>query len=139
MVDFRPIWMISGVFLIIIGIGMLFPMFMDLAVSNPDWEVFALISGIVLFSGGSLYLGNRADYDEFSVQQAFLLTFVSWLLMPAFGALPFVFSELSLSYTDAYFEAMSGISTTGSTVITGLDGAPPTIPNLIFLTIKLYS
>ena len=67
MVDFRPIWMISGVFLIIIGIGMLFPMFMDLAVSNPDWEVFALISGIVLFSGGSLYLGNRADYDEFSV------------------------------------------------------------------------
>lgn len=127
MVDFRPIWMISGVFLIIIGIGMLFPMFMDLAVSNPDWEVFALISGIVLFSGGSLYLGNRADYDEFSVQQAFLLTFVSWLLMPAFGALPFVFSELSLSYTDAYFEAMSGISTTGSTVITGLDGAPPGI------------
>lgn len=127
MVDFRPIWMISGVFLIIIGIGMLFPMFMDLAVSNPDWEVFALISGVVLFSGGSLYLGNRADYDEFSVQQAFLLTFVSWLLMPAFGALPFVFSELSLSYTDAYFEAMSGISTTGSTVITGLDGAPPGI------------
>jgi len=127
LVDFRPIWMISGVFLIIIGIGMLFPMFMDLAVSNPDWEVFALISGVVLFSGGSLYLGNRADYDEFSVQQAFLLTFVSWLLMPAFGALPFVFSELSLSYTDAYFEAMSGISTTGSTVITGLDGAPPGI------------
>ena len=127
MVDFRPIWMISGIFLIIIGIGMLFPMVVDLAVSNPDWEVFALISGIVLFSGSSLYLGNRADYDEFSVQQAFLLTFVSWLLMPAFGALPFVFSELSLSYTDAYFEAMSGISTTGSTVITGLDGAPPGI------------
>lgn len=119
--------MISGVFLIIIGVGMLFPMFMDLAVSNPDWEVFALISGIVLFTGSSLYLGNRADYDEFTVQQAFLLTFVSWLLMPAFGALPFVFSELSLSYTDAYFEAMSGISTTGSTVITGLDGAPPGI------------
>lgn len=119
--------MISGIFLIIIGIGMLFPMFVDLAVSNPDWEVFALISGIVVFSGSSLYLGNRDDYNEFSVQQAFLLTFVSWLLMPAFGALPFVFSELSLSYTDAYFEAMSGISTTGSTVITGLDGAPPGI------------
>ncbi|MDG1438850.1 MAG: TrkH family potassium uptake protein [Emcibacteraceae bacterium] len=127
MVDFRPIWMVSGIFLIIIGIGMLFPVMVDLYVSNPDWEVFALISGIVLFVGGSLYLGNRGDYDEFTVQQAFLLTFVSWLIMPAAGALPFVFSELSLSYTDAYFEAMSGISTTGSTVITGLDTAPPGI------------
>lgn len=119
--------MVSGIFLIIIGIGMLFPLAVDLFVANPDWEVFALISGVVLFCGGSLYLGNRGEYDEFSVQQAFILTFVSWILMPAFGALPFVFSELSLSYTDAYFEAMSGISTTGSTVITGLDTAPPGI------------
>ncbi len=127
MIDFRPIWMVSGIFLLIIGFGMLLPVAVDLAVSNPDWQVFALISGIVVFFGSSLYLSNRGDHDEFTVQQAFLLTFVSWLLMPAFGALPFVFSELSLSYTDAYFEAMSGISTTGSTVITGLDGAPPGI------------
>ena len=127
MVDFRPIWMVSGIFLLIIGFGMLLPVAVDLAVGNPDWQVFALISGVVVFFGSSLFLSNRGEYDEFTVQQAFLLTFVSWLLMPAFGALPFVFSELSLSYTDAYFEAMSGISTTGSTVITGLDGAPPGI------------
>lgn len=127
MVDFRPIWMVSGIFLLIIGLGMLLPVAVDLAVGNPDWQVFALISGIVVFFGSSLYLSNRGEYEDFTVQQAFLLTFVSWLLMPAFGALPFVFSELSLSYTDAYFEAMSGISTTGSTVITGLDGAPPGI------------
>ncbi|MBT5187473.1 MAG: TrkH family potassium uptake protein [Kordiimonadaceae bacterium] len=127
MIDFRPIWMVSGIFLLIIGLGMLLPVAVDLAVGNPDWQVFALISGIVVFFGSSLYLSNRGEYEEFTVQQAFLLTFVSWLLMPAFGALPFVFSELSLSYTDAYFEAMSGISTTGSTVITGLDGAPPGI------------
>ncbi|MBL4601274.1 MAG: TrkH family potassium uptake protein [Emcibacteraceae bacterium] len=127
MIDFRPIWMVSGIFLLIIGLGMLLPVAVDLAVGNPDWQVFALISGIVVFFGSSLYLSNRGEYEEFTVQQAFLLTFVSWLLMPAFGALPFVFSDLSLSYTDAYFEAMSGISTTGSTVITGLDGAPPGI------------
>ena len=127
MIDFRPIWMVSGIFLLIIGFGMLFPVAVDLYVDNPDWQVFALISGIVVFFGSSLYLSNRGDYKEFTVQQAFLLTFVSWLMMPAFGALPFVFSELSLSYTDAYFEAMSGLSTTGSTVITGLDGAPPGI------------
>lgn len=127
MVDFRPIWMISGIFLQIIGLGMLLPVMVDLAVGNSDWQVFALISGIVIFIGGSLYLSNRGEYNEFTVQQAFLLTFVTWLLIPAFGALPFVFSELSLSYTDAYFEAMSGISTTGSTVITGLDSVPPGI------------
>jgi len=102
-------------------------MAVDLSVGNSDWQVFALISGIVVFFGSILFLSNRGEYNEMTIQQAFLLTFISWLLMPAFGALPFVFSELSLSYTDAYFEAMSGISTTGSTVITGLDKAPPGI------------
>ena len=106
---------------------MLLPMAVDLSVGNSDWQVFALISGIVVFFGSILFLSNRGEYNEMTIQQAFLLTFISWLLMPAFGALPFVFSELSLSYTDAYFEAMSGISTTGSTVITGLDKAPPGI------------
>ena len=127
MIDFRPIWMIAGLFLQIIGLGMLLPVGVDLAVGNPDWQIFALISGIVLFIGSSLFISNRGDFDEISVQQAFLLTIVSWVFLPAFGALPFVFSELSLSYTDAFFEAMSGISTTGSTVITGLDTAPPGI------------
>ncbi|MEJ6575265.1 MAG: TrkH family potassium uptake protein [Emcibacteraceae bacterium] len=127
MIDFRPIWMISGIFLLVIGFGMLLPMAVDLSVGNSDWQVFALISGIVVFFGSILFLSNRGEYNEMTIQQAFLLTFISWLLMPAFGALPFVFSELSLSYTDAYFEAMSGISTTGSTVITGLDKAPPGI------------
>jgi len=127
LIDFRPIWMISGIFLLVIGFGMLLPMAVDLAVGNSDWQVFALISGIVVFFGSILFLSNRGEYNEMTIQQAFLLTFISWLLMPAFGALPFVFSELSLSYTDAYFEAMSGISTTGSTVITGLDKAPPGI------------
>jgi trk system potassium uptake protein TrkH len=119
--------MISGIFLLVIGFGMLLPMAVDLSVGNSDWQVFALISGIVVFFGSILFLSNRGEYNEMTIQQAFLLTFISWLLMPAFGALPFVFSELSLSYTDAYFEAMSGISTTGSTVITGLDKAPPGI------------
>ena len=106
MIDFRPIWMVSGIFLLIIGFGMLLPMIVDIAVGNPDWQVFALISGIVVFFGSILFLSNRGDYDEITVQQAFLLTFVSWLLMPAFGAIPFVSSELSLSYTDAYFAAI---------------------------------
>ena len=56
MIDFRPIWMIAGLFLQIIGLGMLLPVGVDLAVGNPDWQIFALISGIVLFIGSSLFI-----------------------------------------------------------------------------------
>lgn len=106
---------------------MLFPALVDAAVDNPDWQVFAICSGLVMFIGGMLFLTSRGQDEELSVQQAFILTVSTWVVIPTFGALPFVFSDLSLSYTDAFFEAMSGLSTTGSTVITGLDGAPPGI------------
>ncbi|MCF6215517.1 MAG: TrkH family potassium uptake protein [Emcibacter sp.] len=106
---------------------MLFPALVDVAVDNPDWQVFAICSALVMFIGGLLFLTSRGEDEELSIQQAFILTVSTWVIIPTFGALPFVFSDLSLSYTDAFFEAMSGLSTTGSTVITGLDGAPPGI------------
>ncbi|PCI49281.1 MAG: potassium transporter TrkH [Alphaproteobacteria bacterium] len=127
MVDLRPILLINGLFLLILGAGMLFPALVDVAVDNPDWQVFAICSGFVMFVGGMLFLTSRGDDKELSIQQAFILTVSTWVVIPVFGALPFVFSDLALSYTDAFFEAMSGLSTTGSTVITGLDGVPPGI------------
>tara|TARA_B100001939_G_scaffold348229_1_gene374504 strand:- start:1912 stop:3360 length:1449 start_codon:yes stop_codon:yes gene_type:complete len=125
LIDFRPILQINGLFLLILGVGMLFPALVDAAVGNPDWQVFAVTSGLVLFLGSLLFLSNSTKQKGLSIQQAFLLTVVTWIILPACGALPFIYSELSLSFTDAFFEAMSGITTTGSTVITGLDGAPP--------------
>ncbi len=127
MVDLRPIFLINGLFLLILGVGMLFPVLVDVAVGNPDWQVFAICSGFVMFVGGMLFLTSRGEDKELSIQQAFILTVSTWVIIPIFGALPFVYSDLGLSYTDAFFEAMSGLSTTGSTVITGLDGAPPGI------------
>ena len=62
-----------------------------------------------------------------TIRQAFLLTSLSWVVLTTFAALPFTFSKLEMSYTDSFFEAMSGITTTGATVITGLDFAPPGI------------
>ncbi len=64
------------------------------------------------------------DNLKINSRQAFILTTLSWLVLTAASALPFAFSDLDMSYTDAFFEAMSGISTTGSTVIVGLDSAP---------------
>ena len=94
---------------------------------NPDWEVFALAAAFTLLIGVMLMLTARSRARNLNQRQAFILTALSWTIIPAFGALPFTFSELELSYTDAFFEAMSGITTTGSTVLTGLDFAPPGI------------
>lgn len=125
--DFRPILLVNGMLLMTLATAMVLPAAVDLAVANPDWKVFASASGLTLFIGAMLALTNRAKTVALSVHQAFVMTATSWCLLPAFAALPFAFSDLNLSYTDAFFEAMSGITTTGSTVIVGLDYAPPGI------------
>lgn len=107
--------------------GMVLPIVMDLLAGNPDWEIFFLALFLTLTIGGMLMLANRGTGDALNLRQAFLLTTSAWAVLPAFAALPIAFSELDLSYTDAYFEAMSGLTTTGSTVISGLDSAPPGI------------
>ncbi len=106
---------------------MMLPALYDLTVDNDDWQIFAASSTLTLFVGIALAFANRGGSDHFSVRQGFLLTNLAWLSLTAFGALPFAWSQLELSYTDAFFESMSGITTTGATVITGLDDAPPGI------------
>lgn len=127
MMDFRPILLILGVLLATLAVGMCIPAIVDAAAGNPDWQVFAVSAGLTLFVGISLTLTSSRGRVQLSVRQAFVMTTLSWLVLTVFAALPFTFSELRLSYTDAFFEAMSGITTTGSTVITGLDSAPPGI------------
>ena len=70
------------------------------------------------------FLSNLNHNKKINLQQAFLLTSLSWLSIAIFGSLPFVFSEVNLSFTDAFFESMSGITTTGSTIITNLNDTP---------------
>ncbi len=127
MLDFRPILMVIGLLLGLLGIAMLVPALADAIVGNPDWQVFLVSAGVTAFTGVTLLLTNRCDITQLNLRQAFLLTTLSWLALAAFGALPFAFAKFDLSYADAFFESMSGITTTGSTVITGLDTAPPGI------------
>ncbi len=127
MLDIRPIILINGILLSFLGVAMLLPAMVDLAVGHPDWKVFFAAACTTLFAGGGLALTNRGYRGGLSVQQAFLLTTSAWVFSTAFAALPFMFSEFKLSYTDAFFEAMSGLTTTGSTVMSGLDTAPPGI------------
>ena len=125
MIDFRPIFLILGTLLATLAVVMIVPAAVDAFAGNPDWQVFATAAAATLFIGVSLALTSRAGGARVSVRQAFVLTTLSWIVLTAFAALPFAFSQLDLSYTDAYFEAMSGITTTGATVIENLDTAPP--------------
>ena len=97
----------------------------DLGVTNSDWRTFVTAGATTVFFGGSLALANRGDNFNLDVAQGFMLTTLAWLAVVAAGALPFVFSRSRLSIADAFFESMSGFTTTGSTVIVGLDQQPP--------------
>ena len=82
---------------------------------------------ITIIFGVLFFLSNLSHEKKLNLQQAFLLTSLSWISIAIFGSLPFIFSNLELSITDAIFESMSGITTTGSTIITNLNDAPKAI------------
>jgi len=85
-------------------------------------------AGIITIIFGVLFFLSNLNHDKkLNLHQAFLLTSLSWLSVAIFGSLPFVFSDLQLSMTDAFFESMSGITTTGSTIITNLNEIPKSI------------
>lgn len=127
MINLRLIFQIIGILLMPIGLGMLASAALDYALGHPDWQIFVASSSFTLFVGLSLFLSTHGGEQTLNIKQAFLLTVLAWTVVPAFSALPFVFSGVALSFVDAYFEAMSGLTTTGSTVLTGLDAAPPGI------------
>jgi trk system potassium uptake protein TrkH len=127
MVDFRPILFVMGVLLSVLAVAMAIPAAVDAASGHADWQVFAAAGAVTLFVGICLVLTMRSGWGPFSVRQGFLLVTMAWVVIALFGALPFAFAGLQLSPTDALFEAMSGVTTTGATVIVGLDAAPPGI------------
>lgn len=122
--DFRPILYINGVLLSILSLGMVMPMLADLYFGSDDWKVFFVCIIITAFFGGALILSNIGLQFNMTTRQAFMLTNLTWIILPTFGALPFWLSSLDMSITDSFFESMSGITTTGSTVITELDKVP---------------
>lgn len=109
------------------AISMVLPMLADLYFGNEDWKVFFICIVITSFFGGSLIISNNSESINIDTRQAFMLIFITWLGLATFASLPFTFSKLNMSFTDSFFEAMSGITTTGATVIVGLDNAPPGI------------
>lgn len=126
--DFRPILYVIGLLLFILAISMNFPMLVDLYFGNDDWIVFFICIIVTAFFGGALAFTNAPSGGfTMNIRQGFMLTVVSWVVLCIFAAIPFWLSGLEMSFVDAIFEATSGITTTGSTVMVGLDYAPPGI------------
>lgn len=125
----RPVLYLIGLVLLSTAGMMLFPMAVDIYYANKDWQSFAVASSLSAVIGAGLLYGGRKSLNAgLTLRQAFLLTPLSWLSVAAVSALPFFFSDygiVSRSAADSFFEAVSGITTTGATVISGLEQAPP--------------
>ncbi|MGN2390352.1 TrkH family potassium uptake protein [Pelomicrobium sp. G1] len=113
--------------IVIFGLTMLFPVLVSLI--YDDDGLYAYIKGlsICLVAGGLLWLATHRYTRELQVRDGFLLVALAWLALPAVAAVPFMLHFPQLSFTDAYFEAVSGLTTTGATIFEGLDGFPPSI------------
>ena len=119
---FSPIIYLIGMLLCILSLFMMIPAFVDWLYGNNDWPAFVGASLLTLFVGAILYLSNRDSTTEhLELRQAFLLTNSAWISIASFGSLPFLLSEIDMSFTDAIFESTSGITTTGATVINNLE------------------
>ena len=123
MSNYKTVFFTLGILLIILGIAMIVPVAFQLIYNEFD-STF-IISGIVTITFGILFFLSNIDHLKLiNTQQAFLLTALSWLSIATFGSLPFFFSELNLSITDSFFESMSGITTTGATILKNIESSP---------------
>ena len=126
MSNYKTVFYTLGILQIILGVFMIIPIFFQFIYSEIDSSFFG--ASIVTIIFGILFFLSNLDHDKkLTFQQAFLLTALSWLSIAIFGSLPFIFSDLNFSFINAFFESMSGITTTGSTIISNLEEMPKSI------------
>lgn len=122
--DLRPIILVVGTLLVMLGTAMLLPAIVDYAATGSSAAAFAVSAVFTMSVGTFMFLATRGAGKRLTTRQAFIMTVVVWVALSAFGALPFYWSRAVPSYTDAFFESISGLTTTGATVMVGLDTMP---------------
>ena len=126
MSNYKTVFFTLGILQIILGIFMLIPIITQFIYDEVDSSFFG--ASIITIVFGTLFFLSNLDHDKkLNLQQAFLLTALSWLSIAVFGSLPFIFSSVKFSPINAFFESMSGITTTGSTIIANLEIIPKAI------------
>ena len=122
----KTVFFIIGILLVVLGIFMLVPYGVQL-IYNENSSSFFSSSVITIFIGILTILTNLTKEKQLNLKQAFLFSSLAWISIAIFGSIPFILSSLKLSFSEAFFESMSGITTTGSTVILDLDSSPKSI------------
>ncbi len=122
----KTVFFIVGILLLVLGVFMMIPYAVQL-IYNENSNSFFSSSIITIFIGVLTILASLKKDNQLNLQQAFLFSTLSWASIALFGSLPFLLSGLNLSFSEAFFESMSGITTTGSTTIIDLDSTPKSI------------
>ncbi len=121
----QPVLMICGYFISVLGIAMLFPAAIDIYYSHANWSIFISSSIVSMFIGLSLFLANRGKIKEITIQQAYLLTALSWTSVAILASLPFIF--YGTNWVDAVFEGFAGLSTTGASIYDDVEALSPAL------------
>ena len=124
MPDLRPVFFVIGLMCSALGLLMFIPMLVDVFDEGRAWRAFGISGGITTLFGALLATISYSPNPSLRARGAFVLTVFAWLTLSVLSAMPFLFEPINLSLTDALFEATSGITTTGATILTGLDNMP---------------
>ncbi|MCW9707357.1 TrkH family potassium uptake protein [Fodinibius salsisoli] len=117
-IDFLTVLGILGAFVFFLGFALLIPMGIAFIYDEAVWHTFLYSASIAFVVGGALYYLFKPE-EEVRIREGFLVVSLTWLFLSLVGALPFVISGILPSYTDAVFETMSGLTTTGATIFGG--------------------
>ena len=123
---FAPVFRALGMIIMLFALTILSPLILSYAVDDGAQTAYDEVFALTMLCGLFLWYRYRRVTRELNVRDGFLMVVLVWTILPAFAALPFML-QLGVSHTDAYFEAMSGLTTTGSTVFSGLDNMPMSI------------
>ena len=122
----KTVFFLIGVLLVVLGISMLAPYFIQVLLKENSHS-FVSASFITIFVGILFILNNLDEEFKLNLRQTFLFSTLAWVMVALFGSLPFLLSPKEFSFSEAFFESMSGITTTGATIITDLDKSPKSI------------
>jgi trk system potassium uptake protein TrkH len=113
--------------LLLFAASMLVPLVFSLGLADGAHAAYAKAMGITLLAGAGLWAVTHRAGRELQVRDGFLLVALVWTVLPAFATLPLMLQLRELSFTDAFFEAVSGLTASGATVLSGLDRLPPSL------------
>ena len=124
MFNFKPIALVGGTVICAVGFLLFIPLITEMIYQTESWQSYAVPILLYLIVGGSLVITNRNVELKISTKEAFIITSISWILLSFLSAVPFIYTQSSLSIVDSLFESMSGITTTGATILSNLDELP---------------